>query len=215
MTKRLRRYPEELQRHMIDLVRSGRTPEELSREFDPSAQTIRNWVAAAESEDGASGDWSEGERRSFARPRPRSGGSKRKSTSSRRRRCGSRGRPAGETLVDRDGPGGVPGGVARDWSWVWRQLGLVGIVASESQTQGGGRDRAPRTHAGPEAAGGRGSRGARKRSGRQAGAFPVGDRAGLDPEERMWRRDRRHAAAGEGCRGAFRELGPKVTGFEA
>ena len=47
---------------MIDLVRSGRTPEELSREFDPSGQAIRNWVAAAESEDGVPEDWSEGER---------------------------------------------------------------------------------------------------------------------------------------------------------
>ena len=44
MTKRLRRYSEEFRRQMIDLVRSGRTPEELSREFDPSAQAIRNWV---------------------------------------------------------------------------------------------------------------------------------------------------------------------------
>jgi transposase len=29
---------------MVDLVRAGRTPEELSREFEPSAQAIRNWV---------------------------------------------------------------------------------------------------------------------------------------------------------------------------
>jgi transposase len=29
---------------MIELVRAGRTPEELSREFEPSAQAIRNWV---------------------------------------------------------------------------------------------------------------------------------------------------------------------------
>ncbi len=63
MTGRPRRYSEEFRRRMIDLVRGGRTPEELSREFDPSAQAIRNWVAAAESEDGASAGWSEGERR--------------------------------------------------------------------------------------------------------------------------------------------------------
>ena len=63
MTNRPRRYTEEFRRQMIDLVRSGRTPEELSREFDPSAQAIRNWVAAAESDDGAPEDWSEGERR--------------------------------------------------------------------------------------------------------------------------------------------------------
>ena len=29
---------------MVELVRAGRSPEELSREFEPSAQTIRNWV---------------------------------------------------------------------------------------------------------------------------------------------------------------------------
>jgi transposase len=29
---------------MVELVRGGRTPEELSREFEPSAQSIRNWV---------------------------------------------------------------------------------------------------------------------------------------------------------------------------
>lgn len=69
MTKRLHRYPEEFRRQMIDLVRSGRTPEELSREFDPSAQAIRNWVAAAGSEDGASEDWSEDERRELREAR--------------------------------------------------------------------------------------------------------------------------------------------------
>jgi transposase len=29
---------------MIELVGAGRTPEELSREFEPTAQTIHNWV---------------------------------------------------------------------------------------------------------------------------------------------------------------------------
>ena len=32
---------------MVELVRSGRTPGELAREFEPSAQAIRNWVAQA------------------------------------------------------------------------------------------------------------------------------------------------------------------------
>jgi len=40
-------YPQEFRRQLVELVRSGRTPEELSREFEPSAQSIRNWVAAA------------------------------------------------------------------------------------------------------------------------------------------------------------------------
>lgn len=37
-------YPYEFRQQMVDLVRAGRSPEELAREFEPSAQTIRNWV---------------------------------------------------------------------------------------------------------------------------------------------------------------------------
>ena len=37
-------YPPEFRQQMIELVRAGRTPEELAREFEPSAQAIRNWV---------------------------------------------------------------------------------------------------------------------------------------------------------------------------
>jgi transposase len=29
---------------MVELVRAGRTPEDLAREFEPTAQAIRNWV---------------------------------------------------------------------------------------------------------------------------------------------------------------------------
>jgi transposase len=29
---------------MVELVHAGRNPEELSREFEPSAESIRNWV---------------------------------------------------------------------------------------------------------------------------------------------------------------------------
>ena len=29
----------------MELVHAGRTPEELAREFEPTAQSIRNWVA--------------------------------------------------------------------------------------------------------------------------------------------------------------------------
>ena len=32
----------------LELVRAGRTPEELSREFEPTAQSIRNWVGQAD-----------------------------------------------------------------------------------------------------------------------------------------------------------------------
>jgi transposase len=37
---------------MVELVRAGRTPEELSREFEPSAQSISNWVAQADRDAG-------------------------------------------------------------------------------------------------------------------------------------------------------------------
>ena len=36
-------YAPEFRRQMIELVRAGCTPEELAKEFEPSAQAIRNW----------------------------------------------------------------------------------------------------------------------------------------------------------------------------
>ena len=45
-------YPAEFRARMVELVRAGRTPEELSREFEPSAQTITNWVAQANIDEG-------------------------------------------------------------------------------------------------------------------------------------------------------------------
>ena len=41
-------YPPEFRRQMVELVRSVRTPDELSREFEPTAQSIANWVRQAE-----------------------------------------------------------------------------------------------------------------------------------------------------------------------
>ena len=40
-------YPAEFRARMVELVRAGRTPEELSREFEPTAQSISNWVGQA------------------------------------------------------------------------------------------------------------------------------------------------------------------------
>ena len=45
-------YPPEFKRQMIELVRAGRNPEELAREFEPSAQSIRNWVVQADRDEG-------------------------------------------------------------------------------------------------------------------------------------------------------------------
>ncbi len=49
-------YPPEFRRQMVELVRSGRTPEELAREFEPTAQSIWNWFRQAERDDGARKD---------------------------------------------------------------------------------------------------------------------------------------------------------------
>ncbi len=51
-----RRYPVEFRRQMVELVRSGRTPEELAREFEPSAQAIRNWMRQADLDEGRRSD---------------------------------------------------------------------------------------------------------------------------------------------------------------
>jgi len=45
-------YPPEFRRQIIELVRAGRTPEELAREFEPSSQSIRNWVRQANRDEG-------------------------------------------------------------------------------------------------------------------------------------------------------------------
>jgi transposase len=45
-------YPPEFKRQMIELVRAGRTPEELAREFEPTAQSIRNWAVQADRDEG-------------------------------------------------------------------------------------------------------------------------------------------------------------------
>ena len=49
-------YPPEFRRRIVELVRAGRTPEELSREFEPTAQSIRNWVGQAGLDEGRRDD---------------------------------------------------------------------------------------------------------------------------------------------------------------
>jgi transposase len=38
-------YPAAFREQMLELVRAGKTPAELAREFECTAQTIANWVA--------------------------------------------------------------------------------------------------------------------------------------------------------------------------
>ena len=49
-------YPAEYRQKLVELVRGGRTPEELSREFEPSAQSISNWVKQADLDSGSRTD---------------------------------------------------------------------------------------------------------------------------------------------------------------
>lgn len=41
---------------MVELVRSGRTPRSLAKDFAPSAQTIANWVKQADLDEGKRAD---------------------------------------------------------------------------------------------------------------------------------------------------------------
>ena len=49
-------YPSEFRKQMVQLVKAGRTPEELSREFKPTAQTIHNWVKQSDLDAGVRSD---------------------------------------------------------------------------------------------------------------------------------------------------------------
>jgi transposase len=52
MSKSRRAYPLEYRQRIVELVRAGRSPEELSREFEPTAQCIRNWIRQADRDEG-------------------------------------------------------------------------------------------------------------------------------------------------------------------
>src|SRR5262245_34722384 len=56
MHKPRRRYAPEFRARMIDLVRAGRSPSSLAREFEPTAQAIGRWVRQADRDDGHRGD---------------------------------------------------------------------------------------------------------------------------------------------------------------
>ena len=49
-------YPAEFRRQIVELVRAGRTPEELAKEFEPTAQSIRNWIGQTDRDDGLRSD---------------------------------------------------------------------------------------------------------------------------------------------------------------
>jgi len=45
-------YPAEYRARMVELARAGRTPEELAKEFEPRAESIRTWVKQAARNEG-------------------------------------------------------------------------------------------------------------------------------------------------------------------
>ena len=56
MAKAKRMYPAEFRRRMVELVRAGRSPEDLAKEFEPSANTIRKWATQADIDEGLRAD---------------------------------------------------------------------------------------------------------------------------------------------------------------
>ena len=56
MPKSHKPYPLELKKRLVELVRAGRSPEELAEKFEPTAQAIRNWVAQAARDAGLCAD---------------------------------------------------------------------------------------------------------------------------------------------------------------
>lgn len=56
MPRTRRPYPEEFREQIVALARAGRSVPELAREFEPSEQTIRNWIFQADVDDGTRND---------------------------------------------------------------------------------------------------------------------------------------------------------------
>ena len=57
-------YPEEYREQIVALARAGRSYSSLAREFEPSIQTIRNWVEQADGKArSVDGDWAKRYRR--------------------------------------------------------------------------------------------------------------------------------------------------------
>ena len=56
MPRTRRSYAPEFRRQMVELVRAGRSPEELAKEFEPTSKSIRDWVAQADRDEGRRAD---------------------------------------------------------------------------------------------------------------------------------------------------------------
>ena len=74
MSKTRSSYSAASRQQMVELVRSGRTPGDLAREFKPSVQASRTWVAEADRDVGKRSDGPRTEEREEIRWRRRENG---------------------------------------------------------------------------------------------------------------------------------------------
>jgi len=56
MARGKKTYRAELRRRMVELVQAGRSPEERGKEFEPSANAIRNWATQSDIDEGLRAD---------------------------------------------------------------------------------------------------------------------------------------------------------------
>ena len=56
MAGRRRTYAPEFRARMVELVRAGRSAEQLAKEFEPSANAIRKWSEQADRDEGLRSD---------------------------------------------------------------------------------------------------------------------------------------------------------------
>jgi len=56
MPRTRKAYPPEYRQRMVELARAGRSPEELAREFEPTANTIRKWAQQSDRDEGRRSD---------------------------------------------------------------------------------------------------------------------------------------------------------------
>ena len=112
-------YAAEFRQQMVDLVRSGRAPEDLAREFEPSSQAIRTWVAQVGRDAGERSDGLRTEEREELRRLRRSAPAPERYW--QRQRPGSRGRPD---------PGDLPGHERESGSRVATMARVLGVSPS-------------------------------------------------------------------------------------
>jgi transposase len=56
MARGRKTYAPEFKARLVELARAGRSAESLARDFEPTAQTIRNWVKQADLDEGRRSD---------------------------------------------------------------------------------------------------------------------------------------------------------------